>query len=925
MTAPVREDVAVAPAPTVRAPGYRAARWLAFAALDTIVAGVCGGYLLWMTRRHALAVEVAILCGVAAVGLLAIAGVVAVRARRINLNPAAAIPLIAVAAAAAWLSLPLFGLAPYRWVALAAAAWAAERAARLGIRHHRRRAVEDRISQALAPELAQSIHQAEQVYAGLTRTTDRLRATAPHYGTAPHAAWNLRGTRWNGSRILAAYLRLPSHGDITNPDFLARIRRALKTRCGLEVRLSPDPLRDGIMMNFDVSEEQEDSQPDRKEAAKTRAGTALAQALHQKEAEVEVIILEWDEQDSPPLAPPAWPLRKFQIRYGQTPKVTAEASREMLRMHMSLQLFGDESVLRHDWDLGTDTVTFTRRAEFPARIPHLPVDVAALFGDLLVIVHATDDDGNLVGWQLTETDAPHELMSGPTGTGKSVDLRTVMIEAARLGCEVRGIDPKRIEMRGLRGWPNITVIATRVPDMVRVVDKTFDDMMRRYEDIEASRARAEDFQMIVLTIDEYIMFTMLVNDYWMGGAKQAAGADSKEHPVFRKLTALLVLARGANIRVRIASQRVDATLFSDRTLGGVRDNLAARVALGRQTKEAAGMMFGDSNAGRDIPLGSIAVGTILGPFGRVRAKMHWLPDPAYWNDEKKPLTAEERRLLLDMLPPGSHWDGPLPYQPPVGGGGGDDRPAKPNPANQLLIFARTALRTRDAYLTDAATGGPPASGPQASFYGWSLTAAGKLEHSGTWIGCVASTPEGRRVYLYPDRVLEVVERLAVPLEVPFPYTRQDLDTALHATGMLKTETTGGGKTRWTVRRQLRGHDLPGDDRQRVWDLPADEVLGDLAEDDDVPAPAGSVFPGDAPEALPAAAGGIPVREARFLDTDTRIVIVGDDGEAVEASVLGKAEDGADLLIDYLPDGGVPDTIRVQPDQHIRLADPDGEA
>ncbi len=922
MTTPVREDVATAPAPTVNRPVYRVARWLMFGALDVTVVGMCAGYLLWIHRRPALAAAVAIVCLVVSAGLVATAGVVAVRSRRVGLNPAAAVPVILAVAAAAWYALPAFGLTPFRWAVLAAAAYGTERAARHGIRYHRRRAVEDRISQVLAPALARSIHQEEQVYAGLTRAAHRQRATAPHFGVAPHAAWSFRGTRWDRCEIKEAVLRLPSYPDITAPDFLLGIRRALKARLGTEaVRLSPDPPHDQITMYFNEPGGQQENQPSRREAAQARAANALAQALHQKDGEVTVTILEWDEGDAPVLAPPAWPLRKFKVVYQQTPKVTAEPSREMLRMHMSLQLFGDESVLRDNWDLGNDTVTFTRRIEFPARIPHLPVDVRALFGDLLVIVHATDDDGNLVGWQLTETDAPHELMSGPTGTGKSVDLRTVMIEAARLGCEVRGIDPKRIEMRGLRGWPNVTAIATRVPDMVRVVDQTFDDMMRRYEDIEAGRARAEDFQMILLTIDEYIMFTMLVNDYWAGGGKQAAGSDSKEHPVFRKLTALLVLARGANIRVRIASQRVDATLFSDRTLGGVRDNLAARVALGRQTKESAMMMFGDANAGRDVPLGAIAVGTILGPSGRVRAKMHWLPDPAYWNDEVKPLTDYERQLLLDMLPPGSSWDGPLPYRPPAAEAetGRSDGPAwPPSPARLLLFFARTALRTREAYLTEGTTGGPPVQGPDGAFYGWGLNAAGQPEHAGTWIGCVTSTPEGRRVYLHPERVLEVVERIAVPLEVPFSYSRRDLDTALHDSGLLKTEK-GDGKERWTVRRQLPGNDLPGGDRQRVWDLPADEILGDLAEADaEMPeAPAGIGLPGDEAD-LPPFTGGIPVCEARHLAEHTRILLYEDNGQVTRAAVLSVEADGADLIIRYRPDGGDPDSIRAHPTQHIRL-------
>ena len=156
------------------------------------------------------------------------------------------------------------------------------------------------------------------------------------------------------------------------------------------------------------------------------------------------------------------------------------------------------------------------------------------------------------------------------------------------------------------------------------------------------------------------------------------------------------------------------------------------------------------------------------------------------------------------------------------------QPAGPtDPARLLLFFARAALRTREAYLTEGTTGGPPVQGPDGAFYGWGLNAAGQPEHAGTWIGCVTSTPEGRRVYLHPERVLDVVQRIAVPLEVPFSYSRRDLEVALLEAGLLSTEEGGEGGWRPAVRRQLPGNDLPGDGRQRVWDLPADEVVGDL--------------------------------------------------------------------------------------------------
>jgi hypothetical protein len=75
----------------------------------------------------------------------------------------------------------------------------------------------------------------------------------------------------------------------------------------------------------------------------------------------------------------------------------------------------------------------------------------------------------------------------------------------------------------------------------------------------------------------------------------------------------------------------------------------------------------------------------------------------------------QRQLLLDMLPPGETWNGPQPYQPPRPGDADADGEVRPNPATRLMWFVRTALRCREAHLTDAATGGPPAAGAAAAY------------------------------------------------------------------------------------------------------------------------------------------------------------------------------------------------------------------
>jgi hypothetical protein len=923
MTAPPREAVP-RPAPTVRPPASRAADRLLKAAMFPLILGVCGGMMAWLAHRPGPAIAVAALGIGAALILAAASGVFAVRSMRFNPWPGIALAA-AVGGAAAWILLPLAGLAWLRVAVAAAAAAGIGKVIPAGIRYHRRHAAYHRWAQALAVVLAQGIGQIEQVLAGLARTVRQEHVTAPNFGVAPNAAWSLRVIRWSGYQIRQAILKCPAHDDISNPDFLIKIRDALTRRAGVEfLSLSVDTQRDEITITVLDGPEDDGEEQDRKTAAAGYAKEVAGDTLKG----VKIKVLEWDEDDpeEPEDAGVAWPLRAFEITFDRNPKLTLPQNRDQFKYHLGMQLYNDPAMLRDKWDLPLCRVVLRKRATFPAIVPFHPVDIPALFGDLIVVVYGYDEDGNLAFIQLSDTDAPHTLITGGTGTGKSVLLRIIAIGAARQGIDVRGCDPKRVEMRGLRGWPNVTRVATRVEDMILLIEKTYAEMLQRYKYIEEDGAREEDYQRILLIIDEYLMFSMLVNDYWAELRTQLPGQQPKEHPVMRKIRGLVVMARGGVMNLVLATQRGDADIFPD----GVRDSIGARVAMGRQSPQSAQMMFGDASVGRDIPpLGSRGVGTTLTADGPARIKVSWLPDPAKWDDPVKPLSADERQLLLDMLPPGAEWDGPLPYQAPDPGfedttPGGDIAAGKPHV--RLLFFARAAMLSREAHLSDGTTGGAPASGDVAAHYGWNPGTDGQLRPSGAWIGCAAGPPDDRRVYLHPGRVLEVAERLAAQMKVPFPFKRAELDTALRTSGLLRSDTEGG-EQRWTVLRQVPGNDLEGKDRrQRVWDIPEDELLGDVTTETPEGRPGPPRRPAAAP-ALPPAAGE---RRADELADGDRIVLAFEDGQVMEATVYSIEPDtttGTDpehdgtarLVLNYIGEDGSPGFVRARTDHPIRLA------
>ena len=228
----------------------------------------------------------------------------------------------------------------------------------------------------------------------------------------------------------------------------------------------------------------------------------------------------------------------------------------------------------------------------PAVILHQPCDDAGADDP---IVFADDLSGNSVAFQVAGTDRPNMLITGATGAGVSAAIRVVVLEAARRGIAVRFCCPKRVAAAGLNGWPNVTVAST-ASEMAGLIGRTYADMMARYADIEEGCAEPEDYPRTLLVIDDCLLCTMLISDWWAGSGSGWAASGLQRIRLGARSVSCWAWHGAPGINM-VAAGIGAASVFPEDLL----ENFGTRLALGRQTQQSAQMMFGDADIDRDIP------------------------------------------------------------------------------------------------------------------------------------------------------------------------------------------------------------------------------------------------------------------------------------------------------------------------------------
>ena len=307
-------------------------------------------------------------------------------------------------------------------------------------------------------------------------------------------------------------------------------------------------------------------------------------------------------------------LEAFTVRHDAGVKLAAPRHRQAVERVVSTMLPGR---WRASWDLQGDQVRFEVRPSLPHLVEH---PVPTLSGaETYRVPIAVGEDGELITWHLRGGE-PHLMVVGRTGTGKTVIINGVVLEATARGWPVWICDPKRVEFMGLRAWPNVQVVATTVEDQVAVIYRAWEEMERRYAQVEAG-ADEDDFMPLVVVLDEYRDFMGAAAD-WYAQVK-VRGMPAK-CPVFEKVASLARKGRTGRVHLVLGTQRPDADFLS----GEMRDNFATRISLGRLSPQGAMMMWENPYTGVSVPRGVPGRGTAVTAEDRVvEVQGYWTPDP----------------------------------------------------------------------------------------------------------------------------------------------------------------------------------------------------------------------------------------------------------------------------------------------------------
>ena len=205
--------------------------------------------------------------------------------------------------------------------------------------------------------------------------------------------------------------------------------------------------------------------------------------------------------------------------------------------------------------------------------------------------------------------APHILVAGTTGSGKSVCLNSMICCELLSGSEMYLLDPKRVEFKVYEGLRDVDVVCD-IDKMCKVLEDVVQRMEYRYGILEKYGYRnigeynaneSIDLSNIVVMIDEYADLLMESREYEYNsesgcrrivGKRVASGWTRCSDLIEGCIVRLVQKARACGISVVIATQRPDAKVLT----GIIRANVVSRIGLKVANSVESRVIMGDGES-----------------------------------------------------------------------------------------------------------------------------------------------------------------------------------------------------------------------------------------------------------------------------------------------------------------------------------------
>lgn len=261
-------------------------------------------------------------------------------------------------------------------------------------------------------------------------------------------------------------------------------------------------------------------------------------------------------------------------------------------------------------------------------------------------------------------DSPNALyLAGRSfiATHNTVLAHVLLVGAARYGWPIWVVDGKAIEFLGFRSWPNVQVVATTIEQQVSTIHRAAALMEHRYQLIVQGQASEDDFEPLLVFIDEWADFRANLMAWY---AALKVKGDPGKPVVLEKVASIARKGRSSRVHLIFGTQRPDAEYFG----GDMRDNFRARASTGRLSPQGAMMMWQDPSTGTTVPRGCRGRATTINDANRaVEIQVFFTPDPRkargseHLDSLRPTVTQHERYLIMPAEPSGdsarpSYWD-----------------------------------------------------------------------------------------------------------------------------------------------------------------------------------------------------------------------------------------------------------------------------